>query len=246
MRSKTLWVAASAAWAVTCLAVGCSNPPLPAVEAGADAGDAALDVKPDRPDVVVPPVDGGSCAPGPVTGFVSSWTPPTPAQDACSGAQIDQFAADCLDPNTATTQKCQAFENMYAKCSTCLITGENAASYGVAIQSSNGVLTLNVGGCLALTTGDASVNGCGAKYEAVRQCDGFSCDTNCPLPDGDNAAFQAYLKCLQGAEGTVCKSVASARCADPDGGPAAACKLGGGSFTANFKALAPIFCSSGG
>lgn len=246
MRLRNLWVAAPAAWLITSVAVGCTNPVAPLVEAGPDAGDAGRDAPIDRVNPPDAGDSGATCAPGPVTGFTASWTPPLPAQAACAPAQIDQFAADCLDPNTATNAKCQAFNTQYAKCSSCLVTGENAAAYGAAIQRSNGVISLNVGGCLALVTGDASASGCGAKYEASRQCDAYACDPSCPIPDGDDAAFKAYLACLQSASSGVCKSVTQAQCPDPDGGPAAACALSGGSFIANFKQLAPIFCASGG
>jgi hypothetical protein len=225
------------------LACGCSDPISPIVP----VLDASTDVKTDRN--VVPDATGDvgqpiSCVPGDVSGLTPAWVPPNPASKACTQPLIDQYAADCLDDTTSSTTKCQAFNTANKACVACLVTPETATKYGAVIATANNVLSLNVGGCLALTTGDATATGCGAKHEASRQCSALACDTNCPLPDGDTAAFQAYLKCLQKAETTVCKTYVSAECPEADAGPSTVCALSAGSFVDNFKLLAPVFCAA--
>jgi hypothetical protein len=224
------------------LASGCSDPPGPAATPDASA-DVKIDVKPPTygaGDTALPNL----CTPGDVTGFTPQWVAPNPASKACTQPLIDQYAADCLDDTTSSTTKCQAFNTANKACGACLVTPETATAYGPVIAKANNVLSLNVGGCLALTTADATAGGCGAKHEATRQCSDLACDANCPLPDGDNAAFQAYLKCLQKSETTVCKTYASAECPEADAGPSTACALSAGTFVDNFKLLAPIFCAA--
>ncbi|HEX7600409.1 MAG TPA: hypothetical protein VF316_02345 [Polyangiaceae bacterium] len=223
------------------LASGCSTP-----APGVAPLDASTDVK---LDVKVPDATGDAplainCVPGDVSSFAPQWVAPIPASKACTQPLIDQYAADCIDDTTSSTAKCQAFDTANKACAACLVTPESASAYGPVIAKANNVLSLNVGGCLALTTGDVTAAGCGAKYEATGQCADLACDTNCPLPDGDSVAFQAYLACLQKSQTTVCKTYASADCPEADAGPSTACALSAGSFVDNFKLLAPVFCAA--
>ena len=229
----------TATFAVVC---ACTNDPGVTGDAGPDVrpGDAGRDVD------ASPPVDAGGCAPGDVSSFSPNWVPPKPASSACTQANIDQYAKDCLDPQTGNTTACNAFQTANKACVTCLVTPESATTYGAAISQANGVISLNVGGCIALLSGDLGASGCGAKYEANRQCAAAACDEPCPIPNGDDPAFQKYLKCLTAAEKTSCKAYSAAVCPEPDAGAVAACSLNGASFVDNFKALAPIFCASGG
>ncbi len=225
--------------ALLVLASACSDPPPAATDGGAP------DVRADR--IVVPdaaPDATPSCAPGDVSGFQPTWVAPAAASASCTPANIDQYAKDCLDPQTRSGTACTAFQKANPACTTCLVTPESSTSYGAMILRSNNVISLNVGGCIALMSGELGATGCGAKYEASRQCSAAACA--CPLPDGDDAAFQAYLKCLGDAEKTSCKTYATAVCPIPDAGAVAACDLDGASFVDNFKKLAPIFCASGG
>lgn len=221
----------------------CTNPPGPG-----GTPDAGPDVRPtDGGHVdVTPPVDAGGCAPGDVSAFSPNWVPPKPASAACTDQSIAQYAKDCLDPQTSNNTACSAFQSANKACAACLVTPEAATSYGAAIAGGNGVISLNVGGCIALLSGDLGATGCGAKYEANRQCGAAACDDPCPIPNGDDPAFQKYLKCLNDSEKTVCKSYATAVCPEADAGAVAACALNGSSFVDNFKALAPVFCASGG
>lgn len=223
------------------LASGCSTPP-----PGVAPLDASADVQHDvKTDVGVDAADAAQgCVPGDVSTLVPSWVAPNPASKACTQPLIDQYAADCLDTTTSSTTKCQAFTTANKACVACLVTPESATAYGAVIAKANNVLSLNVGGCLALTTGDATAAGCGAKYEATGQCNDLACDANCPLPDGDDPAFQAYLKCLQKSATTVCKTFAAAECPEADAGPSTVCALSAGTFVDNFKLLAPVFCAA--
>jgi hypothetical protein len=221
---------------------GCTDPdPIAVLDAGPDVKDARDDVKTDGPG----PDASKGCPPGEVSSFSPTWVAPKPASASCSPAAIDQYAKDCLDPQTRSTSACTAFQNANKACVACLVTPESSSSYGASILRSNGVISLNVGGCIALLSGDLGATGCGGKYEASRQCSATACDA-CPIPEGDDAAFQAYLKCLSDAEKTVCKSYAGAVCPAPDAGAVAACELDGATFVDNFKKLAPLFCAAGG
>ena len=224
------------------LASGCSDPP-----SGTPTPiDASADARPDVRPVTdsAPDVQQKACSPGDVSSFAPQWVAPIPASKACTQPLIDQYAADCIDDTTSSTTKCQAFTTANKACAACLVTPESASAYGAVIAKANNVLSLNVGGCLALTTGDSTAGGCGAKYDATSQCDDLACNANCPLPDGDTAAFQAYLTCLQKSQTTVCKSYASAECPEADAGASTACALSAGSFVDNFKLLAPVFCAA--
>lgn len=236
-RGRLLW----AGGGVFGVFVACS--PAPSPGGTADAGDAGRDAK-------VTVVDGGDagpiCAPGPIGNFTSSWVPPKPASSACTEKLIGDYAAACLDAKTRSGTACTAFGKANAACTSCLVTQEGSSAYGAAILRPNGVISLNVGGCIALVSGDVSANGCGAKYETNRQCAAASCDANCPLPDGDDAAFSAYLKCLSDSSKSTCSTQAAAVCPEADAGALTACQLGGATFVDNFLALAPIFCASGG
>ncbi|CAN5498449.1 hypothetical protein BH09MYX1_BH09MYX1_56870 [soil metagenome] len=234
----SIWLAAG--MVVIC---ACSDPP-----PSQGTPDASSDVKPDKlvdqRDASDAEIKG--CRPADVSSFSPSWVPPKPASAACTEQTIAQYANDCLDPATRSTTACTAFQTANKSCVACLVTPESASSYGAAISRSNGVISLNVGGCIALLSGDLSPAGCGGKYDANRQCAAASCDDVCAIPDGDDPAFQAYLKCVSDSAKTTCKSYAAAVCAEADAGAVAACSLNGASFVDNFKALAPIFCASGG
>lgn len=226
------------------LACACVTHPDPVV-----TGDAGPDVRPTdggRDGDAIAVVDAGKCAPGDVSTFSPNWVPPKPASAACTEQAIAQYAKDCLDPTTRSSSACSAFQAANKACVGCLVTPDSASAYGAAISRANGVISLNVGGCIALLSGDLGASGCGGKYEAQRQCAAAACDDACPIPEGDDPAFQQYLECLGDSEKTSCKTYANAVCPEPDAGAVAACSLSGSSFVDNFKALAPIFCASGG
>ncbi len=193
----------------------------------------------------------GSCCPGdPVSTFTPSWKPPTAFnQGKCTDAQIGAFV-DCLSgmPDAAT---CKTFgaDPANKTCIQCAATPSTAAAYGPLIEGTV-TIQVNVPGCIANRSGDISATGCGAKILALSQCEEAACETNCPVPSGDDGtAFNALLACQNKAGDPTtgsCKTFAAdATCADAltaDGGVASQCNLGGADFSANAIPMVKLFC----
>ena len=210
-----------------------------------DAGDAAQDVKIDKkplPETSVP--DTGPTCPTPYATIDTSqvtWVPPiTPNPTACSDVQISTYFDACLGTNSSS-QACNAFvqSSTNATCLGCLVTNSNASAYG-ALISVGGVDYANISGCIAIVTGDTSATGCGAKSEAVTQCESLACGDLCPVTD--NASFALYQQCTQSADSAVCKSYVDAECDLSDAGAVYAECVNHSGFQDYYTALAPIFC----
>lgn len=218
---------------------GCSSPG-GATDGGSDVW-APSDARPDRG---VPTMDGGSCRPGDVSSFKpGALVPPAPPQDACSPTQLADFYAKCLDETTADTQDCQDFVTANTTCAKCLETSASASAWGPVV-SRQGLVSINVAGCIALVTGDKGPMSCAAKYQAADDCTTQACEANCPIDENDPATFTAYEACLgQAAEGG-CKAYHDALC-KVDGSPIAQC-TDHQSFKEYYDAIAPLFCSAGG
>ncbi|MBC7895937.1 MAG: hypothetical protein H7066_11030 [Cytophagaceae bacterium] len=75
---------------------------------------------------------------------------------------------------------------------------------------------------------------------------GLLCNSHRRCPVTDDASYQLYEACLQGATRNNCKAYAQASCADieVDGGAAAACFVGQ-TFHDLYASVAPIFCGGG-
>ena len=191
-----------------------------------------------------PPADAGSCRPGDVSGFKpGNLIPPVPPQDVCSPTQIADFYAKCLDENTAETTACQAFVTANGTCSKCIETNSTASAYGPVVAR-QGVVSINIAGCIALVTGDKGPMGCAAKYQAADDCATQACEANCPIDENDPATFTAYETCLGQAADGGCKAYDDALCT-VDGSPIAQC-TDHDSFKEYYDAIAPLFCSAGG
>jgi hypothetical protein len=191
---------------------------------------------------VVPPAP--SCAPDSVSGFTPTWHPPKRVAGACTAAQI-QTVLDCtLDPNAdATTCKSVLADAANKDCIACAMTESTDATHGPLVMG-NGIVSINVAGCVALKTSDVTATGCGAKYDALGECSAFACEATCPVVD--DASFADYTQCTAAAEAAGCASYATdAACADPlvaPGAAAEACDLSTNAFVDNAKAYATIFC----
>ena len=177
------------------------------------------------------------CSPGDVSGFVPLWKPPTGQhQGKCTQSQITAYYTGCLGPS-ATQQACtSATAAANANCMSCLTTQTTSGDYG-PIVSGNGLLVLNVAGCVALL--DPGNTSCARALQATSQCTHVACDARCPV-SGD-ASLQAFDRCTQNAEANACQSYVST-CGDTEanGGPAAACFFQ--TFEEGFNVLAPLFC----
>jgi len=208
--------------------------------------DASTDVVSDKK--VPPPSDAAdvavsTCAPADVSTFTPSWIPPVaPQPTACSQTQIGDFYSKCFDATTSNTTDCTNWEKANATCDKCMVTADTATKYG-ALISSTGVTTANIGGCIALLDGNATDQGCGAKYLAAFQCGQAACADACPIPAGDNAAFKAYTSCLSKAATTVCKTYEAAKCKSADAGDAIdRCLNTPTDFQSYFIDIGAVFC----
>lgn len=206
----------------------------------ADAGDAALDVKAEKKpiDVNVPEEPLG-CVPSNVSSSDLTWTPPAAANaTACSDQQISDYYADCLNPN-APTGACTTWQGITANanCAKCLVTQESASAWGPLIAVPNNVLYANIGGCIALETGDTTSSGCGAKAWQASQCEDLSCSNNCA-----GSAFTDYQACTQAAATGTCAPEIAAECDLSDAGAIYATCVNHQDFQSYFLAIAPVFC----
>jgi hypothetical protein len=156
--------------------------------------------------------------------------PPHPASDACAGGLIEGYFKACLENGTAFVITCQQFVAAHGACAACLLPPSASDPPGALVQHPGGV-DVNVAGCLALETGDATPAGCAAAYEAAADCAAAACadctDDACPA------------RALAGP----CARWQARTCGEKDGGPAGAC-TGGGSFEESYLTVATVFCAS--
>ncbi|MFO0668493.1 MAG: hypothetical protein U0235_02540 [Polyangiaceae bacterium] len=209
---------------------------------GAALDDAAVDA-----GVVDDASSPLACPPGSVAAFTPTWKPPKKLHaGVCSLAEAE-LTVDCaFDPN-AKQSTCDAYfaDAGSSACTLCVLTDDFDTTYGPIVMH-GAYAALNLGGCIAQTSGDTSATSCGAKVQAISECQEFAC-TSCPDPSTTSKAMTDYLKCQGAAMSSVCKSfVTAGSCADaliaPDGS-AEICASGGNTFLDRARALARLFCA---
>lgn len=188
-----------------------------------------------------------ACCPGDVTTFAPRSIPPTALhQGLCTDLQTAALV-DCLSdlPDAAT---CTTFlaDAANAACLTCAVSRTTASSYGPILQSAAD-FEVNEGGCIALTTGDVTAGGCGAKVSAARECVRRACEQSCPVFTDDQGVSLASLQhCEKLASGKGCKAyVDAASCSlalEGDAGVATICTQSGATFSENARAMVRLFC----
>jgi hypothetical protein len=194
------------------------------------------------------PLDGGGAfcvAPSTLPGFTPAWSPPAPHQNACTQQNIDDFRQFCLGAGNANA--CNSFLATAAgkACAACILTPATATAPGPLVDhsASQGYVSLNTAGCVALATGDTSATGCGAKLAASEQCDDVAC-INCQVT-GDPATLAALEQCDSDAEAGACASyAAAAKCGDAiaEAGTAGNQCITGNDFDTGYNAIVPMFC----
>ena len=208
---------------------------------GGNVGDAAVPAN-DAADAA------SGCSPGNVAGFAPQWISPMPLHQAkCSGAQIGTLI-DCLFNANANVATCDAFfaDANALDCQTCAVTGATEPSLGPLVISIDGLVTLNVAGCIARTSNQLTATGCGAKVAASSQCASAACDANCPVPDGDAKALDARNKCQRAAIAGACSSYQkdAETCSTPLLQTASAACGTGSNFTDIAINMATLFCGN--
>lgn len=187
------------------------------------------------------------CEPGDVSTFMPPPYVPAHGQaGVCSNAQIAEFYTKCLDTTTRKKADCDAFKMAQAACATCIEVPSTAASWG-GTYTHNGVISVNVAGCLELTGGAAGL-ACAKTVQGAQACGDAACATACPVTD--DASFQLYIACISQAAQNGCKTqeTAAATCEmnlnTADGGSAIC--LAGQNFQDIYNNVVPVFCGGGG
>ncbi len=166
--------------------------------------DAALDVQ--RYNVVTDDDSGGAtaCAPQLPANYSHTWAPPRNMPSACTPSQVQMYWDACLGTSSSNAQ-CTAFFSTNAGCIACVDSQSTDSTYGALINLPDGTSAANVAGCIALTDGDLTATGCGARYQANQFCKIDACETSCPV-DTTAASYTAFSNCQADAGGTVCKT----------------------------------------
>lgn len=201
-----------------------------------------------KTDGATPVDDGGpSCAPGDVSSYAPKFTPPIAfGSKKCSDTQVDAIL-DCIFNDAADAATCKKLlaDKANTDCQDCLITPSSAKAYGPLIEN-GGIASINIAGCIANSDGNKTAAGCGAKYQAARDCADAACADACP--GSDAAALKALQACETQALSGDCKKYADdANCADAllnTGGAAEACNAGN-TFQEAAAALGKMFCGGG-
>jgi hypothetical protein len=163
---------------------------------GALAGALALWASCGDEDAAPPIID--PCEPHLAADWRPQWRPPhAPQPGACTAAQIDLEYKSCEGPDS-TRFNCLQFRSEPANdvCFSCMFSGPKDPSYG-AFTEGHFLWTANTPGCIALTDGDQTENGCGARLQAATACSDAACE-GCGYPT-------PYIDCLQQADHGACR-----------------------------------------
>lgn len=238
-------------------AYGCSSSSTD-TPAATDAGTAAETSTPTdsgtkKETGSVTPDDGSAstCAPGDVSAFSPTWKPPIgKATGACTTAQVNNVIDCAFDATAAASAACKAFTADMSNdaCTQCVISSSSAATTGALIQSTGGTVSLNIAGCLAAAAGDVTATSCGAKYQALSQCQDAACIDNCPVDQNDDGTqLKALNDCETAAQSGVCTTYLNAAdCVNTlagDGGAGEFCfGTSADTFQTLAKTLGVYFC----
>jgi hypothetical protein len=187
------------------------------------------------------------CDPQPVSTFKPAWTPPEAwKQTACTMSQISGFYAACLTP-PISTKTCQDYVTANPSCSSCLQSEDTASTAAAVVwHEHDAYWTVNVAGCIARATNDASSAGCGASYAAAISCRQASCNA-CWAGLNTTTTFDEFAACEQSAGSTTCSLFASAvptACGNLSQGPGSVCMPSSGATAQEaFMQVAPLFCA---
>jgi hypothetical protein len=239
------------------------------IDGSHDSGPADSGVKETAPPDTGPPDTGSSCVPvtlndgandggacpapvtmscgmGDVAGFSPTWIPPSGYhQGLCTATEIDDIYDDCL-ASGATTASCDAEASAAPNCYDCVFSFESSSpsSYGPIIDTSNGVLEINVAGCIALLEPCNST--CAEEVQGALECENAACETNCPVTG--TITLDSFDECEETAASCDphgCDTFATeANCESELTGaahPASVC-WNQPSFVDYYDSIVPLFC----
>jgi hypothetical protein len=229
---------------------GCSGGAATTSDAGADAtgADAASDAATGA-DVADAKGSPSCPTPAPLDEFNPTYHPATPLnQGVCSPAFLTAFYQDCV-VSGATSTSCSNWGSngdfVHQRCAACLATPSSEANWGPIIVYPDGVLDLNLAGCIQQL--DPTAAACATTMQASYDCEHAACDVPCPVTDRNS--YTQWQKCATAADQTVCKTYVEGSCAaaEFDGGAATGCfpwEGVGASFGAYYDVLSALFCGS--
>jgi hypothetical protein len=188
--------------------------------------------------IMCPNPVSGTCGPGNVSGFTPTWKPPTGMhQGACAAGDISAIYADCLSA-AADPLLCSIDQSNYPACYACLFSAPTAASWGPFVNQTNGLISINMGGCIDLV--DPGHQACAQSAEAQYECELQSCEANCNVTD--QASYNLYAMCLQTTDACGCRPEAIAgACVNSLPAMDSQCTTAA-SFQAFYNYYAPLFC----
>ncbi len=204
---------------------------------------------------------GGGCVPADLTGFTPPpYVPPTGyRQGVCTPELMASFYSACVDADAQVGACSSTFGSLASAenqaCAACLITSASAAAHGPLVDRIDSI-TVNLGGCLALTGGAAGEQ-CAQKMQAFDACVAAACAANCPI--SDSASYSARANCQKaaalggcasyGVDANTCQNELMTVGASSDGGAdytPSDCYAWAASNVSTFadiyNAVAPVFC----
>ena len=171
---------------------GMPSPNDPGWHQSTDAHGCPIWVEPTNPQSFCgpqppPPVDaGGACPPQSLGAWSPQVDPPFFAHaNVCSTQLIAELYASCFDANTQNQSNCQALMTQNPTCQQCLITPRTASKWGAMLSLANGLLELDVAGCIA-DSGDVA-------FDAAKCSSDGGASAQCFVPTNDfQTAFELY------------------------------------------------------
>jgi hypothetical protein len=142
------------------------------------------------------PIGPVNCEPSLPTTFTPEWIPPTKTS-ACTTAELGEYYDACTPDMKA--EPCTTWMTAHPACTNCIEPDDNSGP--IQLYRDRTVVTLNVGGCIAIQQNDLAADKCGAKYDGNQQCRRRSCD-GCFAQPG--ATFTDFQICQGKAATTGC------------------------------------------
>jgi hypothetical protein len=164
-------------------------------------------------------------------------TPPNATANVCTSQDLAAFYQACVTSG-ATSSACNAFIASDAgACASCLLSRSSDPTWGPVVVLPEQT-KLNVAGCVAIVTGDASSTSCAQAISAELGCEGYACDSVCPMNvDGGLAAYQ---ECALDVAMTTCRNYLEAECDPADAGITKCTQKTTGQI--GFTNIASVFC----
>ena len=176
------------------------------------------------------------------------FVPPVVNNQSCTHQQVSDFDQACFSA-TGSGSACSSFllAAANATCAKCLYSQYGDTPRGAVYVVPDELYRTNYAGCVALVDGDFSENGCGAKVQALVECEDTACSADvCPIDTSssatENASITELSACEKQATRNICLSEYNAASCTRTG--YAQCNFGS-DFEAEVVGIANFMCASG-